>query len=192
MVAPKNLGEEYRRNAQVYYYACDASFLNFFGTDGSTAIDQAFVILNSSLTNVDGYSAELTEFPLDSQTPNLTAGALDLIDLKSMTMGAMLEQLGLADPVRYVFTLHDRFLPSGGVCPTNEEYLVVQRNFEIAPTGLTNIQYSAYINGDLYTYLIQENCKGPNPLAFTVNSGGLIRWWQAMPAALGSVAIILV
>src|SRR5882672_3605310 len=30
LVAPKNLGEEYRRNAQVYYYACDASFLDYF------------------------------------------------------------------------------------------------------------------------------------------------------------------
>ena len=32
---PKNLGEEYRCNAPVMYYACDANFLDFFGMSGS-------------------------------------------------------------------------------------------------------------------------------------------------------------
>src|SRR5450432_3556294 len=42
-VGPKNLGEEYRRNTPVMYYACDANFLHYFGTtNGPAAIDQAF------------------------------------------------------------------------------------------------------------------------------------------------------
>ncbi len=43
LVAPKNLGEEYRRNAQIYYYACDANFLDFFGSNGVVAISQALL-----------------------------------------------------------------------------------------------------------------------------------------------------
>ena len=34
------------------------------------------------------------------------------------------------------------------------EYLVVQRNFDIMPSPLNQIQYSSYINGTLYTYII--------------------------------------
>ena len=33
-MAPKNLGEEYRRNMPVMYYAFDANFLDFFGSNG--------------------------------------------------------------------------------------------------------------------------------------------------------------
>src|SRR6516225_2301768 len=39
---PKNLGEEYRRNTPVLYYSCDANFLDYFGSNGVVAIDQAF------------------------------------------------------------------------------------------------------------------------------------------------------
>jgi hypothetical protein len=48
------------------------------------------------------------------------------------------------------------------------EYIVVQRNFDIVPSSLNQAQYSAYINGALYSYYIQEECSGPNPLAVTV------------------------
>ena len=63
---PKNIGEEYRRNARIIYYSYDANFLGFFGTEGATAADGAFAIMNS-LTNVTSYSRDLSEFPLNSQ-----------------------------------------------------------------------------------------------------------------------------
>src|SRR5208282_2037412 len=44
--APKNLGEEYRRNVPTNYYACDANFLDYFGSNGVAAVDGAFAILN--------------------------------------------------------------------------------------------------------------------------------------------------
>ncbi len=168
IVAPKNIGEEYRLNSQVYYYACDASFLDFFGSDGANAIDHAFVILNSTMTNnsqgtLDGYSNGLTEFPFDSQSINGTASGLLLTDVKSFTMFAMLEQMGLANPERYVWCLHDRWLPSGGTCPTNELYLVIQRNYEITNTPLDTLQYSSFVNGTLYTYDLYEFCNAPQP-----------------------------
>jgi hypothetical protein len=156
--APKNIGEEYRRNMPVLYYAFDQNFLDYFGSDGVRAVDQAFAILNS-LTNVSKYSADLSEVPLESKRFNQTAGALNLQDLKSAVLGILVEQLGLADPIRYTWGLHDRLV--GASCPG--EYLVVKRNFEIVPTALDQLQYSSYVNTVLYSYYIHDYCATPVP-----------------------------
>ena len=67
-------------------------------------------------------------------------------------------ELGLADPSRYVWALHDRLLNPSGVanpkCPGDVGYLVVQRNFDVTQ----NYPYSSYINGALYYFEIFENC----------------------------------
>ena len=186
-VGPKNLGEEYRRNTPVLYYASDANFLDYFGSNGVVAIDQAYAVLNA-LTNVDLYSAGLTEFSLNTETLNYTAQGLGLLDLKSSTLTLMMEQLGLADAIRYVWILHDRYLPAGSQCaayypsqgyygytstgPGGEEYLVVMRNFDITATPLNYNapdvgQYSPYVNGELYSYVVLENCAITAP---TVNA----------------------
>src|ERR1039458_330430 len=156
--APKNIGEEYRRNTPVLYYAFDQNFLDYFGSDGVRAVDQAFAILNS-LTNVSSYSADLSEVPLSVKRFNQTAGALNLIDVKSATLSILVEQLGLADPIRYTWGLHDRLV--GAVCPG--EYLVVKRNLEIVPTALDQLQYSSYVNTELYSYYIHDYCANPVP-----------------------------
>src|SRR4051794_18889468 len=44
-LGPKNLGEEYRRNTPVMYYTYDANFLDYFGSNGVVAIDQAMTIM---------------------------------------------------------------------------------------------------------------------------------------------------
>ncbi len=168
---PKNLGEEYRRNTPVMYYASDATFLDYFGSNGMAALDGAFAILNQVFTNtpavaangIDAYSAGLTEFSLNSESVNYSAQSLDLLDLKSVTLAALMEQLGLADAVRYTWALHDRYIPSGAICNPpgpgiGVEYLVVQRNFDITASPLNQIQYSPYVNGELYNYFIYENC----------------------------------
>ena len=166
---PKNLGEAYRRNVQTYYYACDANFLNFFGSNGVVAIDQAFTIMNNCLTNVDGYSSALTEFPLTSQSLNYDASALSLSDLKSETLGALVEQMGLANPLRFAWTLHDRY-PVPNSPPCTFDYLVVQRNYDITASPLNQVQYSPYVNGTLYSYYISEACPAtpPDPQALAV------------------------
>lgn len=163
--APKNLGEEYRRNTPVVYYTYDANFLDYFGSNGVVAVDDAMAILNT-LTNVDSYSTSLSEFSLETRHQNYQAQALGLFDLKSYTLGAMMEQLGLADPVRYNWTLHDRrHIDNTPACPVGMEYLVVQRNFDFVSTPLNQLQYSPYVNDTLYSYQIFEACTGPNPLA---------------------------
>lgn len=165
-VAPKNLGEEYRRNVPVVYYACDANFLDYFGSSGQTAVDNAFAVLNASFTNnptgeatgLDGYSATLSEFPLLSRHVNYQAQALGLYDVKSFTLGVMMEQLGLADPTFYVYGLHDEYHVGNVACPAGEEYDVVMRNFDTISSPQNQLQYSPYINNILYTYNILEEC----------------------------------
>lgn len=165
---PKRYGQGYRRNLPVMYYSFNESFSGFFGVQGEQAVISAMNTLNSSFTNnnrlsLDGYSLDLTEFPDNSQSMNLTAESLALTDVKSTTLFLMMEQLGLAEPERYVWTLHDRDLPSGGKCPFDMLYLVVQRNYAFTPSPLTQIQNSSYINDTLYTYRILEFCSPPSP-----------------------------
>jgi hypothetical protein len=112
---PKNYGEGYRLNTPVLYYTFDQSFEDYFGANGEDAVDQAFDILNG-LTNVDSYSASLSEFPLNSEGVNYQAQTLGLLDIKSETLSIMLEQMGLADAVRYTWGLANRYLPTGATC----------------------------------------------------------------------------
>jgi hypothetical protein len=162
---PKNIGEGYRRNVHTLYYSYNANFLGFFGSNGPVAVDSAFAIMNS-LTNVDSYSSDLSEFPLNSQQFNYEAQSLFLTDIKSVTLHMLVEQMGLADPERFSWTLAERVVPPG--CPLTTEYLVLQRNFDFVSSPLNQLQYSSYVNDVLYSYYIVEDCTGPNPLAHTV------------------------
>ena len=206
IMAPKNIGEEYRRNDPVMYYSYDANFLGYFGLAGATNVDMAFALMNGVMAgynnnllflngptngilptnglyigqpvtlgatnNLDSYSLDLSEFPLDSVQHNYLAGTLNMLDLKSQILFLLTENMGLADPVRYAWTLHDRVQPASTTCPNFTEYLVVQRNLDYldsplqSPIGQT--QYSPYVNDTLYTYYIFEHCTGANPLAVTV------------------------
>ena len=157
--APKNLGEEYRRNTPVVYYAFDANFLDYFGSNGVAAVEQAIAVFNN-LTNVSQYSKDLSEFPLSTQRVNYQAEALSLVDIKSITMTTLLEQLGLAEPERWVWCLHDR-LHSGTIgCPVGMSYNVIERNFDPVTS-----EPSLYVNNTLYSYYILEFCgqTGPPP-----------------------------
>jgi hypothetical protein len=159
-LGPKNIGEEFRRNKPVAYYSMDQNFLDFFGSNGAVAIDQAFAIMNKvALTNVSKYSANLAEFPLEAQRINFQAQALALTDVKSVTLKMLMEQMGLTTPERYVWQLHAReHLPNTPACPAGMAYYVIKRNFDPMPSASDQIQYSSYINGTLYSYRILERC----------------------------------
>jgi hypothetical protein len=167
--APKNLGEEYRRNTPVMYYAYDANFLDFFGSNGVAAVDSAIAILNN-LTNVSKLSHDLAEFPLQATRENYLAEALGLSDLKTWALKTMVEQMGLAEPERYAWTLNDRIQIPGftAPCPAGYVYGVVMRNFDPVPTPLNVFQASPYVNGTLYSYYIDEVCQNRIDLAVTI------------------------
>lgn len=166
--APKNLAEEYRWNKPVLYYSCDDNFINYFGGLGMTAIDSAFAVYNQ-LTNVSAYSLELNEFPLETMRVNYQAEALQLVDIKALTMQTLAEQFGLAEPERWVWCLRNRFTTPGGTCPQNQVYDVIKRNFDPVPTGPNQVQSSSYVNGNLFSYFVLEDCSdAPTPSADAV------------------------
>jgi len=158
---PHNLGEEYRWNTPTIYYAYDANFLDYFAASGTNAVDQAIAILNN-LTNFSRYSSSLYEVPLEAQRINYSAQALHLMDLKTASLVLLLEELGLTDSERYVWTLRTRATQPGLSCPYMI-YGVTMYSFDPA-----NWQPSSYINDTLYSYWISEICTGPNPLAVTI------------------------
>lgn len=156
---PKNIREEYRWNLPLITYGFDNSFIEYFGTNGIAAVDAAFDILNS-LPAFSSIDTNLSEYPLsvpglpattfrDARRKNDTAAALRLLDLKSTTLSVVLEELGLAEPERFTWTLADRKTDAGPPPTTN--YFVIQRNFD--PVTWTP---TAYVNGNRYTYQIAE------------------------------------
>jgi hypothetical protein len=142
---PKNIGEEYRWNVPVITYGFDEAFMDYFGKAGVAAVDSAFDILNSLPA---ASQMQLTSFPTIVRLDNYRATSQNLLDLKSAVLALVVEQLGLASPERYVWTLRAR-----SVYPDQPftNYYVVQRNFD-PYTFLP----SRFVNGTRYTYEIDE------------------------------------
>jgi hypothetical protein len=138
---PKDIDEGYRWNLPVITYGYDQSFLDYFGSNGVAAVESAIQIFNdlppTSETNLNGYL-------LDTKRFNGVAANEGLLDLKSGAMGLVLEQLGLASPSRFVFTMHD--------FTDVNDYTVLMRNFD--PVAL---EASPYVNGVLYTYYVFDH-----------------------------------
>jgi len=141
---PMNLGEEYRWNVPVLTYAFDPSFLDYFGSNGVYAVEQAIQILNNL---PPASQIAPSNFPPEVTQINATAQSAGLLDVKSMTLFLLLEQLGLAQPTRFAFCVHD-FNFTGG--PLNAT--VVQRNFD--PTTLA---ISSYVNDTLLDYQLYQS-----------------------------------
>lgn len=143
---PMNLGEEYRWNIRTITYGFDESFVNYFGQKGVDEIEKAFDILNSLRAASKISDKVLASYPTDTRRVNQQAAGLFIRDIKSLALGMVLEQIGLASSERYVWTLRDRFVQNNVVT-----YSVIQRNFD----PFTR-QPSKYVNGTLYTYSIFE------------------------------------
>jgi hypothetical protein len=161
---PHNYDEEFRRNTPVMYYAMDANFLNYFGANGSNSIFQAFDIYNGLSNNLS--TVDLSLIPTEVQGVNYVAQALELTDVKSVMMSLIAENLGLAEPERYVWCLHDREM--GTPCPDAGIYTVIQRNFDTEFSNPNALQTSSYVNGTFYGYQIVEFCTGTPFLADAV------------------------
>jgi hypothetical protein len=159
VLSPRMLNQQYRFNTPILYYTCDQTFLDFFGSDGINAMDSALAVFNA-LTNVSSYSSNLAEFPLNSTRYNFTAQALGLVDLKSTIMSHMLEELGLAPADKWTWCLRSR---TGNPCPTGLSYGVIERNID--PNILN---YSTYVNGAQYGFIIVETCGPAVPFADAV------------------------
>ena len=162
---PKDIHEEYRRNTPVIYYAFDEPFLEYFNTNGIDALEKAFAMYNSigKATQLDP-----NDYPEDSRRVNFRAQSAGLVDLKSAIMGLLMKDLGLFEPSRWVWALHDRAqLATPPGCPFNMGYTVYHYNFSITPVGTDTYPTTSYVNGVLYSYFIDEFCRPAGSLSRT-------------------------
>jgi hypothetical protein len=137
---PMALGEEYRLNYPTVTYGFTPTFLEYFGQRGVAEIDKAAAILNA-LPSMD--TININDYPLLSQRVNHRASALSLVDVKSLALSVFVNQMGLADPSRFVYVLRNRFVPT----PNSTNFFVIPRNFDP-----DTWKHSPYINGQLWTY----------------------------------------
>jgi len=143
---PMFLTEAYRFNVPTITYAFDESFIRYFGTNGMFAIDKAFKILNS-LPPCSQMSPDLSEFPAEeTREINNTAQALGIHDIKSFALMILMEELGLANPQRFVWGLRSRVILAG---VTN--YAVLPMNYDPV-----TYRWSPYVNGVLFAYRIVD------------------------------------
>lgn len=119
---PMNMGEGYRWNVPVITYGYDQSFLDFFGSNGVAAVESAIQILNDL---PPASQIDLTNYPTFYWRVNYKAQSEGLIDVKSYALSLLLEHLGLAQPSRFMYCLHDfsisNFVPV---------YTMLNRNFD--------------------------------------------------------------
>ncbi len=148
---PQNLGDENRVTVPNLFYACDQSFLDYFGESGRKEISKAVDYFNK-LPAFSTMSEDLTEFPQVTYRENYRAGTLGLSDMKSQLMSLMLIDFGLTDPQWYMWSVRDRVLPPGAACP-NYEFVIIMRNFD--PVSWSP---SSYVNGALYTFRWRITC----------------------------------
>src|SRR5262245_33606390 len=130
---PKTLNEGYRWNVPIINYAFDQSFVNYFGPQGIQAVEQAIKVFNAlppmNSIRDDGVDIIVRGFPVPTDTTlrNDEAEALGLLDLKSTALHFLVEQMGLAEAERYVWTLRARATFTN---PNFTNYTVIQLNFD--------------------------------------------------------------
>lgn len=139
---PMFLHSFYRWNVTNITYAFDQSFINYFGTNGMKAVDEAVAIINAL---PPASQIDINQYPLDTRLWNAVAAQAGLMDLKSVALSMLLEQLGLANPERYAWTVYHR-----AAAANNTNWYVIQMNYDpdtYLPTGR--------VNGIYYTYRIE-------------------------------------
>ena len=173
---PMNIGEGYRWNVPMVTYVFDPSFEDFFGSNGVAAVQGAIQILNNLLP---ASQADPNAYALSTLSENFTANSQGLIDLKSETLCLLLQQLGLAQPLRYMFCVHD-FSISGG----NTNVNVILRNFDPFSGAATNA-----LNDSFYSsYLVWQINQGIWPESVFIYAIPMSPFSQNMAVADGQVA----
>jgi hypothetical protein len=144
---PMNLGAEYRWNVPVLTYSFDQSFLDYFGSNGVFAVEQAIQILND-LPPVS--QLDPANYPPEATRVNYLAQSVNLTDVKSKTLAVLLEQLGLTQPTRHAFDVYSFYFMNG-----NAVVQTVVRNFDPITFAPTN-----WVNDTGYNYVLNTVTNG--------------------------------
>ena len=170
---PKYLSEFYRWNTPHLTYGFDQSFVEYFGEDGVSAINDAMGVLNDFFKPIDGSYLGVSSMDLNrsgfgrnynTAWLNPTANNENLIDIKSLTLGLMVNYLGLGNPYRYAFTATNAIVPNATA--SGAIFSVALKNYD--PISL---DLSDKINGVQYSYrLIHDQPPGSIADQVTVNN----------------------
>ena len=163
MGTPKMIDEFYRWNTPNLTYGFDASFVRFFGEQGIAAVNDAMNVLNDFFVPQDGSYEGVSGMNLTKQGfggnfnsawINGAARQENLIDLKSLTLGIMVNYLGLGNPYRYAFTATNAIIPNAAL--SGAIFSVALKNYD--PRTLIE---SDVINGVQFSYrLIHDQPAG--------------------------------
>ena len=174
---PMDISEGYRWNVPVVTYGFDQSFLDYFGSNGVAAVEGAIQILNDL---PPASAMVLSDYP--TSTLRGSQAGFFQHDLKSAALASVVEQMGLADPERYVFALRrwdalllDR-VDASSWDSTVIPYLIVERNFD--PEALAA---SHYVNAILYSGYVYVWGAPPQVVTFSLDATA----WQCQTVADG-------
>jgi hypothetical protein len=150
---PKELKTFYRWNIPYLTYSFDASFVRYFGYEGMEAVNDAFRVVNDFFIPADKSYVGVSRMDLsrdgfrsnyNTAWVNTTAQNQQIIDLKSLTLGILINELGVGNPHRYAFTI-------GGISVNQTG---TQWNFNVRLRNYDPITWEPTdkINGVTYSY----------------------------------------
>ena len=142
---PMKMDEGYRWNVPVITYGYDQSFLNYFGSNGVAAVDSAVQILNALPPSSQ---IVLTNYPFANSRANPLAQSQGLLDLKSAALVQLVEQMGLAQPIKSIFSLRNFSYDPSNYYYAN--YTVEMRNYDPVTLAPTTVVNSALFGYDVY------------------------------------------
>ena len=111
---PKELKRFFRWNTPYLTYSFDLSFVQYFGIEGMDAVNEAFRVVNDffepedkSYSGVSSMDFARDGFLSNYNTAwvNTTAQNEQIIDIKSIVLGMVVNHLGVGNPHRYGFTI---------------------------------------------------------------------------------------
>ena len=176
---PTPVKEFNRWNYPELTYAFDSTFIRYFGHNGMAAVSNAFTVLNDFFEPVDktytnGVSSMnlITEYDQHFSTWefNPTANVNSVTDMESITLGLLVNQLGLGNPHRYCFVIHD--VMGYAAAGNTGTFQVTMRNYDPYTYQPTSV-----INGVTHSYWLFNNSP-----ANTAN----ITIWDAVEYTVGS------
>ena len=180
----------YRWNMPYFVYSFDATFVQYFGLEGMDAVHEAFGVVNDFFINED-YEG-VSELDLakhgfvsnyNTTWVNTTAKNAQIIDIKSLVLGMIVDMLGIGNPHRWAYSITDARQNLAGTQVIFETRL---RNYDPMTHEPTDI-----INGVKYSYRLVHDAANPQVQAaappniadmeeFTVNTSG--NAWSAVSA----------
>jgi hypothetical protein len=165
MGGPKELKTFFRWNTPHLTYGFDQGFIQAFGVEGMEAIREAFRIMNDFFVPEDksyvgvsslDYARDGFLNNFNTAWENTTARNAQIIDMKSLMLGMLVNQLGVGNPHRYAFSIRNIVANN---LNTQWNFGVTLRNYDPISWQPTDT-----INGVKYSYRLIHDANASLPL----------------------------